>query len=367
MSKTRFLALIVLVAWVAGCRTPAFIKQSDLDTMGLEIAWHIPANKARRLREIYLFKNAVIERDTSNVLYAFARDSGTTQWVRRLHDRIVGDLSENQRFLYVVTYSHVYEMDQLSGYGEKKYKLKFVPISGPAVNNKHIFITSLDNKVHGVAKLDGRHMWEKTARKPLRIDRPTIGEGQIFFASDDESIYAVTEADGKKTWRFMTEGLVQGPMQYRDGIIYLTTFQGNIMAITRFDRKEWSRKVIWEYQLDRTISEGAQLGDTMLFVIDSKNSLWVFDLVPAKKAQQEAFEGPRWSQTGAQRVAGVGSKYLYVTTPGQKLKKLDIQNGKVMAEMPLPGLQMAAINARTPEIYVADGEGNLFALKEKKP
>ena len=356
--------LISALLLMAGCGTvETGFRQVDLDRMGLQVAWKAPAPAPRKIHDLYVYQHVVVLRQQDNTLLGFARGSGKFQWGVHFDAGIVGDPYEFERFLYVISSSQAWEVDQLTGFGKRKLDMKCVPFTGPAVNQKSVVVSAMSDEVHAVSRFDGEHAWQKNARKSIRA-RPTLGEGQVFFASDDGRVYAVNESDGKLTWDFDVGVRVAGPIVFEANALYIHVFDGRIMALSRFGRSLWSRKVLWEWSISQPFLDGPILGNGLLFSLDSTRRLWVFDpTAPGDKP----FPGPRWSHPEVSRIVGITDKYLYIATTRNTLKKLNISTGELVAEMVLPAYQAVAMNVLSGEVSLVDNVGSVYALKEITP
>jgi len=388
---------VLMFLLTIGCAAPSSFKQADLDQMGLQLSWRAKAPQTRQVLDIYPYKSTVVIQVDEYSLFGFDRASGKSQWAVGYGSKLIGAPAEYENFLYIVSGAQISEVDEVTGFGKQKMPLKIAPVSGAIANSKYVVVSTLDNEIHALSRLEGRPQWSKNAGMPVR-NRPTFGEGMVFFGSDNKTIYAVNESDGKLAWTFDAGGLLAGPMVYEKNRIYMTLFQGSVMAISRFERKRWSDKVLWEFPITEPFMEGPKLGKGLLFCIDTANHLWVIDITPdteetpapasAPSAQKPAesptaaeaaaasaaapkpvkpFKGPIWDLAGVKCVAGVSDRYAYLATPRGTLKKVDLKDGKVVAEMRLPPCQAIATNPLSGEIYLANKRGDLCQLKEKNP
>ena len=79
---------------------------------------------------------------------------------------------------------------------------------------------------------------EPTASKGLgpRVSAPVIAAGMVFAADvDGHAVCAMNAADGKIVWRFSTEGRVDSPPTYHQGLLLFGSRDGSAYCLRAAD------------------------------------------------------------------------------------------------------------------------------------
>ncbi len=128
----------------------------------------------------------------------------------------------------------------------------------PVISDAQVFVRTVDGKLSALSMLDGSIQWTISRRVPamsLTGNRRPLVQGDLVIAGfDDGKITAFSRSDGQTVWnttvsnpagRTEIERLVDldGQFILKDGIIYISSYQGRLAAIQAIDGNVlWSRK-----------------------------------------------------------------------------------------------------------------------------
>ena len=148
-----------------------------------------------------------------------------------------------------------------------------------------MFVRTSDGKLSGISLLDGRVQWTVSRRVPALSltgnSRPLVSGDLVYSGFDDGKIVAFNRIDGTTVWevtvslpsgRTEIERMVDldGQFILRDGVIYISSYQGRLLAIQALDGNVlWSRKFS-SYQ-------SIEIDDEALFLSSDNSHLWSID------------------------------------------------------------------------------------------
>ncbi|MCZ6488563.1 MAG: outer membrane protein assembly factor BamB [Gammaproteobacteria bacterium] len=128
----------------------------------------------------------------------------------------------------------------------------------PVISDAQVFVRTVDGKLSALSMLDGSIQWTISRRVPALSltgnSRPLVQGDLVIAGFDDGKITAFSRSDGQTVWnttvsnpagRTEIERLVDldGQFILKDGIIYISSYQGRLAAIQAIDGNVlWSRK-----------------------------------------------------------------------------------------------------------------------------
>lgn len=170
-----------------------------------------------------------------------------------------------------------------------------VPVSSeilatPRISQGIVVVRTGDGKIFGLNSKTGERLWVYgRARVPLLSLRgtstPLITQDKIIAGFDDGKMAVLELLTGKALWEY-TVAIPRGRTDLermvdidaepllRDGIIYVTSYQGRTIAINLF------RKLLWEKKLSSYAGLGAD--DNYLYVSDADSHVWALDRYSGK-------------------------------------------------------------------------------------
>jgi len=241
----------------------------------------------------------------------------------------------------------------------------------PLIADEQVFVRTVDGQLSALSLKDGSIQWTISRRVPALSltgnSQPVVRGDLVIAGFDDGKISAFSRADGQTVWettvsrptgRTEIERLVDldGQFILRDGIIYISSYQGRLAAIQAIDGNLlWSRKFS-SYQ--------SIVADQDALYLSSDNShIWSID-----RRLGSAF----WKQEAlhARKITApllIDDKLVVADLEGY-VHWLDKSDGALRGRVrPTSSRHIAQPLVWDNRIMVIDSEGILSSLYLKKP
>ena len=241
----------------------------------------------------------------------------------------------------------------------------------PLIAGEQVFVRTVDGQLSALSLIDGSIQWTISRRVPALSltgnSQPVVRGDLVIAGFDDGKISAFSRADGQTVWettvsrptgRTEIERLVDldGQFVLRDGIIYISSYQGRLAAIQAIDGNLlWSRKFS-SYQ--------SIVADQDALYLSSDNShIWSID-----RRTGSAF----WKQEAlhARKITApllIDDKLVVADLEGY-VHWLDKSDGALRGRVrPTSSRYIAQPLVWDNRIMVIDSEGILSSLYLKKP
>lgn len=241
----------------------------------------------------------------------------------------------------------------------------------PLIAGEQVFVRTVDGQLSALSLIDGSIQWTISRRVPALSltgnSQPVVRGDLVIAGFDDGKISAFSRADGQTVWettvsrptgRTEIERLVDldGQFILRDGIIYISSYQGRLAAIQAIDGNLlWSRKFS-SYQ--------SIVADQDALYLSSDNShIWSID-----RRTGSAF----WKQEAlhARKITApllIDDKLVVADLEGY-VHWLDKSDGALRGRVrPTSSRYIAQPLVWDNRIMVIDSEGILSSLYLKKP
>ena len=241
----------------------------------------------------------------------------------------------------------------------------------PLIAGEQVFVRTVDGQLSALSLIDGSIQWTISRRVPALSltgnSQPVVRGDLVIAGFDDGKISAFSRADGQTVWettvsrptgRTEIERLVDldGQFILRDGIIYISSYQGRLAAIQAIDGNLlWSRKFS-SYQ--------SIVADQDALYLSSDNShIWSID-----RRTGSAF----WKQEAlhARKITApllIDDKLVVADLEGY-VHWLDKSDGALRGRVrPTSSRHIAQPLVWDNRIMVIDSEGILSSLYLKKP
>ena len=241
----------------------------------------------------------------------------------------------------------------------------------PLIAGEQVFVRTVDGQLSALSLIDGSIQWTISRRVPALSltgnSQPVVRGDLVIAGFDDGKISAFSRADGQTVWettvsrptgRTEIERMVDldGQFVLRDGIIYISSYQGRLAAIQAIDGNLlWSRKFS-SYQ--------SIVADQDALYLSSDNShIWSID-----RRTGSAF----WKQEAlhARKITApllIDDKLVVADLEGY-VHWLDKSDGALRGRVrPTSSRYIAQPLVWDNRIMVIDSEGILSSLYLKKP
>jgi outer membrane protein assembly factor BamB len=172
----------------------------------------------------------------------------------------------------------------------------------PVVDGQQVFVRTSDGKLAAISLLDGTVQWTVSRRVPALSltgnSEPLVRGDLVYSGFDNGRIAAFNRVNGSTVWevtvsnpsgRTEIERMVDldGQFILRDGVIYISSYQGRLVAIQALDGNVlWSRKFS-SFQSIEADDEALYLSsdNSHLWSIDRRtgSAFWMQDVLHARK------------------------------------------------------------------------------------
>ncbi|RAU17470.1 hypothetical protein DN062_12285 [Nitrincola tibetensis] len=208
--------------------------------------------------DFHISNNTLYTKSSQQDVFAFNMDSRALKW-RFTSDWNFGEkdsieptlnsrsLIYDEGVIYTVnkvqhsTAADVFAFDAESGVILGRYHIGAGASPGRlSASEKHIYIPSVDARVHALRKRDLMPVWDVPTRGSIRGALVPYN-GVVYAGTQAGGIIGLDEKTGERVYYYPTEHPIPGTPAIKDGIIYFATNGGSIHAV-RLPEKLISRK-----------------------------------------------------------------------------------------------------------------------------
>ncbi len=303
-------------------------------------------------------------------------ENGKTIWKIKLKKEkkenfsFISGLALDDKYLYVTTgLGNVYSIDILETKIEwsKSFLVQFS--RPPLIHNNKLFLVSDDNQTFSLNKVTGETIWSHIGNiEEVSIiggSKPTIEKNIVIVTYSSGEIYALNESDGSTIWldNLSSSGFfiksnvndIQAPITIESESVYVPTFSDKLIVYDLGTGKEkWNVKV-------SSISPLVISGDT-IFVLDTASKLlcldkltgkllWAVQLRVSRKGEDVTWYGPLLSTNKLLLVGSDGLVLSLSPFSGKILSKTQFEEGIISYPFQVKE-----------NIFLISEKGNLFIL-----
>jgi outer membrane protein assembly factor BamB len=287
-------AIVCLVALLSACSTAEKKVYPQLPaipaTIDVQPLW-VASEGARsdfELRQlpVTVRDNEIYLAHARGEVNALALNNGQVQWRVDVHDKISGGPAVGRGIVVVSTEdAGLIALAQNNGKELWRTTLSSVALSRPLISDDKLFVQTIDEKIYALNIKDGSRIWvEGNESPPLSLRgtaRPLMVGSKVITGFADGRLIAFNAATGKTLWeatiavphgRTDLERVVDidGILAVDDHMIYVSTFQGRIAAVSTNDGR-----IVWNREMSSY--QGVALDDGQLYVTDAEGFVWALD------------------------------------------------------------------------------------------
>ena len=298
MKPGRIPAAIVLLGFLVSCGgnkdnadPPAELTAIKIN-VPLQLNWALDTRAAKnrasyRLRPL-LVGNHAYSIDTDGTVVSVDLASGRKLWKFDTELEPITGLAGNDQILIATS-----QDGDIAAYRESddelellwKTRIESEIRATPLIDNDQVFVRSVDGKLRSLAIADGNEQWVVARSVPalsLTGNSEPLVQGELVFAGfDDGKLIAYDRATGQTRWestisapggRTEIERLVDvdGSFVLRDGVIYVSSFQGRLAAIQAV-----SGDLLWSREFSSY--QPIAIDDDALYLSADNSHLWAID------------------------------------------------------------------------------------------
>ncbi len=291
------LLFIVSIFFVAACSTPDNSEPpaplTDIQSpQYVKLLWSQDSGKGAVNKYIdmqpFILGNKIYTIDTEGTISRFDSSSGQVDWFLESGLSAINGLTGDQSSL--VATSRNGEVTLLD-YNDKsikqrwKQQLKSEIRTKAVLHGKQVFVRTVDGKVTALDAGNGEIQWAVSRRVPALSltgsSYPLVTDELVISGFDNGKLVAFNRDNGSTVWentvstpkgRTEIERLVDldGQFVQRDSIIYISSFHGDLVALTlNGGQVLWSRKFSSFQAMDAD--------EEALYLTDDKSHVWSID------------------------------------------------------------------------------------------
>ncbi|MFA9419021.1 MAG: outer membrane protein assembly factor BamB [Gammaproteobacteria bacterium] len=252
-----------------------------------------------------LIQDTIYSIDTQGMVSSINAENGRLNWVSFTRLASITGLSGTEGMVIASSKNgdlNAYDIEDKNLKLRWSIRLKGEVRAVPVVSDQQVFVRTVDGKLSALSLLDGSIQWTVSRRVPalsLTGNSQPLVQGNLVIAGfDDGKISAFNRENGQTVWqttvsnpsgRTEIERLVDldGQFILRDGIIYISSYQGRLAAIQAIDGNVlWSREFS-SYQAIDADDEALYLSsdDSHIWSIDRRtgSAFWKQEVLHARK------------------------------------------------------------------------------------
>lgn len=141
--------------------------------------------------------------------------------------------------------------------------------STPAISDGRVFAFCWDDRLYALDLRSGQVLWERRGERGRGLTAPPVAAGGLVLIGDRVAhrvgeagayaLLALRAEDGVEAWRFTCARRVEVPPCVADGMVYLATDDGRVVALDLADGTEhWSTRLA-----DRFVAQPCVSGDLL--------------------------------------------------------------------------------------------------------
>lgn len=212
--------------------------------------------------------------------------NGDRYWSVELGEALSGGPGVGDKRVFVATReAELVALDKQNGAEQWRQKISSEMLATPVVESGQVVVQTTDGKVSVYDAVSGKKMWRYARTIPKLTLRgtsaPLVVGDKVLAGFSDGRLVGLSLETGELLWettiavprgRTDLERLVDidGLFQAADGIVYVSSFQGRVAAVSATDGNMlWAR--------DMSSYTGVAIGDSQVYVTDAESKVWALD------------------------------------------------------------------------------------------
>lgn len=314
MKPTHFLfpVALTLLALLAGCsgnvepQYPPKALQDFSPTATLDERWSTSVGdglgRARYPLVPLLADDTLYAADAYGLLRAIDAESGETRWSTRFDTPLSSGMAHDSARLYVGTRDgEVIAIDREDGSEAWRARVPSEVLAAPQINSQLVVVQSADGTVTALDRLTGEEEWTYSSNRPSLTLRgtgtPRVIEPVTIAGFANGRLVTLDNRSGQPLWD-MRVAVPQGrtevdrlvdldgqPVLSRDGRLFVTSYNGRIMAL-----EATTGEVIWSRDASSYLTP-LRVGN-YLFTVNEASHVLALDVDSGRVLwESEALEG----------------------------------------------------------------------------
>ncbi len=254
-----------------------------IDSSNGTMTWRFPA-KPDASKPFYaapaVGNNLIVAGNYGHFLYGIDPGNGAQKWVFEGSGNFVGSpLIINDTILAPSSNNLLYALT-LDGKLRWTFEAKNGFWATPASDGKYVYAPSLDHILYTLNLSDGKQVRTRDLGSALISSPVLTSDGILYISTMEGSIIAIKVVDGSVLWTMKTGGRVWSSPALNDNTLYVGNLDGKIFAISAKDGS-----VTWQKDLGGPVIAGAvfipdgvvfqtEAGNVVAWSLDGQKQLW---------------------------------------------------------------------------------------------
>ncbi|MDH5547615.1 MAG: outer membrane protein assembly factor BamB [Gammaproteobacteria bacterium] len=233
-----------------------------------------------------LGEDLVVLADKRGDVSGYVLSDGAEQWRKSMSVQFTaGPEFGKNKILLGTRNAEVVALSAESGQELWQVRVSSEVLSAPRLAEDMVIVHTADGKVQGISAENGQTIWTFSRQVPVLTLRgtgsPLVVDDTVIIGLPTGKLVALAAADGKMLWespvalprgRSELERIVDidGRIQHADGTLYVTSYQGQVAALTIE-----SGRVLWTREMSSYL--GVTIDGRHLYVTDVEGKVWALD------------------------------------------------------------------------------------------
>lgn len=209
--------------------------------------------------------------------------------------------------------------------GKEVWRIEGKPTAaGPAVLDSLVFFPAVNGEVHALTIDSAKSVWSTRLDGRIFLD-PVIMDHQLIVITDNGYVYNLSAESGEENWKYAAGQPILA-RKIQDGIVYLGTFQGDMIA---YDMAE--QKVLWQVHTDHQVRNQPLVADSTVFWANTGGDIYRINLKSGSYRQIQSLRIPL-SGTPVQTNSGI-----LLAGEDKLLYHIDMESGEILSKTAFDG------------------------------
>ena len=295
---TRFVSLLLILGALSGCslfgdddnsEPPAKLESFEKHARLVSL-WSRDTGEGTREQRVKLvpavYRERVYAADRSGSVLAYELDSGKQVWRSKTGLAISAGAGVGDGLVLVgSSEAELVALDADTGEELWRTSASSEILSVPQVSDGVVVVQAVDGTISGLDASDGKRLWIHDRSAPVLTLRgtstPLVVQGVVLAGFANGKMTALELRSGRQVWevavavsrgRSELQRIVDldADAEIRDGILYVASYQGRLVAISLQDgRMLWNR--------DMSAYAGIAVDNRQVYVSDADSEAWALD------------------------------------------------------------------------------------------
>jgi outer membrane protein assembly factor BamB len=337
------------------------IPSQQLEEVSLEIGFQVvlPLKKKETFKDIWVFDGHLLVLTSRNYLYFIERETGIIRCGMELTSPglpVCRPSFADGKFWFMVGNQLLVVNPEICMVVDSHF-CKHVgrsAVCSVAVNDSFIYVSGLTNRLNALVKNGFWRKFNVTAYDDSLINSIIATDNDVYFATATGYVVGIKTNEPVRLWQRKLLGSIQASLRMQGEWLYVGSDNGNVYKINVFDGQfGWPEA----FNAGAVLAEPVIAGDLAIYQAAAEEGMFAIE----KETGKEKWHLPNGNSFLAEDADGA-----YVLTDDNDLVVMGSSSGEKIDSIPAVDVECSAINLYDSTIYVANSDGRLAALVQKK-